>query len=565
MPAHQPHSPKITSTIVLAGLLVSAFSLLSFIFYLPSLANAVYDGVLDSETLQTNPKGRQVKVSATMPDIIAPSAPMLVAPTNHARLNNAQITFVWQGSTDNVAVSSYQLYLNGQLYRDNLPLVSTGTTSYTLTVDSINNTFYLKLNPPLSDGQYTFNVVALDQAGNNQSSAIWDFTLDTQAPIFIIQQIDGLDVSIAASDPSSVPKEPIKLKHADPWFSGVAEAGSQVILEVKDESGSTSIYHFSVPADGRWQFNPSAIFEHDQIYRLSFKVVDEAQNQSQVKDLTVIWPSQQLTLTIPTLFSSPYNPKTTRKPQLTVPLIGPKELKVKLYNQLKQLAPPKLRTLLTRGFYQSSLIERDQPWVNFLGLLVVLAPFALLLAWTGYQTKPHKLTLKQFIWLFQNKPKDPGGIVFSLNPLEPVMLASVKLINLESSQSQQLISNKNGFFLSFQASQVGNYQVLVHHPHLNYPTAKEASSLAVFDFYRKETIKLEAGQTLPPLIIPADALSQPVNRGVLTKVYLLTRLEGKLPLANLAILAGISLVFTSWANTGIFALYLLTLGLKKKL
>ena len=563
MPIRQLHSPKIISTLVLAGLLVSAFFLLSFRFY-PLPLSAAYDGVLDSETLQTNPKSRQINVSATMPDIIAPSAPILIAPANHARINNAQITFVWLGSTDNVAVSGYQFYLNGQLYRDNLPLVSTGTTSYTLTVDDINNTFYLKLNPPLNDGQYTFRVVALDQARNGQSSNIWDFILDTQAPIFIIQQIDDLNVSIAASNPDSIPKEPIKLKHADPWFSGTAEAGSQVTLRVKDELGSVLLFHFSVPADGRWRFNPSAIFEHDRIYQLSFKVIDQAQNQSQIKDLTVIWPSQQLTLTVPTLFSSPYTPGITRKPQLTVPLINPKELKIKLYNQLKRFMPSKLETLLTQGFYQSSLIEREHPWVNFLAPLTILSLFISLFSWVAYQTKPRRLTIKQFIWLFRPQLRKLGGIVFTLDPLEPVKLASVRLINLESGLSQQFVSDKNGFFPTFKTDAAGNYQVSVYHPHLNYPTTNEVPGLTVLDFYRKETIRLKASQVLPPLIIPTDAVYKPINQRVIVKLYQLAKLEGGHALAGLAVLAGISLIFTSWINIFTFILCLLVFGLNKK-
>ncbi|MCX8015340.1 MAG: hypothetical protein N2748_04905, partial [candidate division WOR-3 bacterium] len=102
-------------------------------------------------------------------DNTAPTVPNLVRPANNAMLNNANVTFIWNRSTDNLSgVSGYRL----QCARNpafNIPtdtIVSDTTISLTLT-----------------DTTYYWRVRAIDRANNQSSwSATRSFEVDTRIP-----------------------------------------------------------------------------------------------------------------------------------------------------------------------------------------------------------------------------------------------------------------------------------------------------------------------------------------------------------------------------------------------
>ncbi|HSX35978.1 MAG TPA: fibronectin type III domain-containing protein [Patescibacteria group bacterium] len=105
-------------------------------------------------------------VTTVTPDVTAPSIPGVTATFTDA--TTAQIS--WTASTDNVAVSSYKLYRNGDT---TIPfaILPAGTTTFTDT----------NLNQATS---YTYTVTAVDAAGNTsvQSVPATVVTPDTTAP-----------------------------------------------------------------------------------------------------------------------------------------------------------------------------------------------------------------------------------------------------------------------------------------------------------------------------------------------------------------------------------------------
>ncbi len=563
--------------------LISSGLIISFLFSLVLLltpkfltpAQAAYDGgVLDGETLQTNPKDRQIKVSAVMPDVLPPSTPILIAPPNHSLLNNNQITFTWYGSVDNVAMSHYQLWLNGKLYLDNIPLITTGTEKYTLTVDQINQIFYLLLNPPIHDGSYTWNILAVDTSQNATSSATWDFMLDTQAPLFIINKVDTTAVNISAYNPSSIPTIPIKLDNADPWLDGVGEADSQVELVVKDENNQLiMVYHFRIGTDGTWEINLGDVLSPDIIYSLNFTIADQVGNVSQIKNLPVIWPTKQIELK-PPAFVVPYQPpkeSTTKPPSLTLPLPSPEIIKAKIIQKFKNLLPPKGQLLFSQGLYHISQARANLWWISWLALFVFILPTVSFFIWAGIKLKVFsKAGLNHLFWLFFPK-NSLGGIIFAWPSLEPISFAVAKLIRTSQTGEKELVARSltddQGFFPELNLLDQTNYYLEVEHAHLSFPTHHRPKiPLAVYDFYRKELVQPDASGILPRLIVPVDPVKTPVNQRLWVKWYLLAKFRGKQTLLHLMIILIITFIFTSWVNLAVAIFYsgLLLYKIKKK-
>jgi len=102
-------------------------------------------------------------------DHTAPSIPNLVSPINGAMINNPNITFVWNRSSDNLSgVSRYTL--QGAIDPGFLVSLDTIVTDTTITITLIDTTYY-------------WRVKSYDRAGNQSSwSSTRSFELDTRIP-----------------------------------------------------------------------------------------------------------------------------------------------------------------------------------------------------------------------------------------------------------------------------------------------------------------------------------------------------------------------------------------------
>ncbi|MEI6237104.1 MAG: metallophosphoesterase [Candidatus Saccharibacteria bacterium] len=92
---------------------------------------------------------------------IAPNTFEVSSPQNNSHTTNHNPTFVWSASAQidvyakpSLALSKYQLYVDGILNRDNIPATATSTTS----------------TRPLSDGPHSWYVIAVNNAGKTQNS-----------------------------------------------------------------------------------------------------------------------------------------------------------------------------------------------------------------------------------------------------------------------------------------------------------------------------------------------------------------------------------------------------------
>ncbi|MEI6346459.1 MAG: LamG-like jellyroll fold domain-containing protein [Bacteroidota bacterium] len=98
-----------------------------------------------------------------------PTAFNLVSPANNLWTTSLQPTLSWSSSSDvSSGMAKYQLWIDGALNKDNIPL---GTTSTTPTI-------------ALSNGSHTWEIRAIDNAGNvRNSTQNWTIKIDNLAPL----------------------------------------------------------------------------------------------------------------------------------------------------------------------------------------------------------------------------------------------------------------------------------------------------------------------------------------------------------------------------------------------
>lgn len=147
----------------------------------------------------TDPKSATPSATATVPsfavsgDTEAPTAPILISPTDGTVTNGTKPEFVWYQSSDpNGNTLYYTLHLNNiATYLGISNLGNSSGANYTARLDYDQ----IKLNSliSLSDGTYDWYVTATDLAGNSRHSTSWRLTIDTLAPPLTLTRLDTLD------------------------------------------------------------------------------------------------------------------------------------------------------------------------------------------------------------------------------------------------------------------------------------------------------------------------------------------------------------------------------------
>ncbi len=142
-----------------------------------------FNGLIPPHVLAiTIPTTASIPALSLTPDITAPTIPILISPPNASVTDNSSPEFVWRQSTDgNSNTVIYTLYLNNVLIYPNI-LDSGNTTASNYSTRQEGDTIHLTPTYALSDGTYSWYVVARDLSLNSSRSATWHFTLDTSIP-----------------------------------------------------------------------------------------------------------------------------------------------------------------------------------------------------------------------------------------------------------------------------------------------------------------------------------------------------------------------------------------------
>ncbi|MGH2905162.1 MAG: adventurous gliding motility protein AgmC [Solirubrobacterales bacterium] len=113
----------------------------------------------------------------------------------------------------------------------------------------------------LADGPHTFDVRAIDEAGNpDPAPASFSWTIDTSAP---------------AAPAITSPADPTTTSDNTPTFSGTAEANSTVVVY----NGASALGSTTADGSGNWSFTPSSAMS-DGAHAVTAKASDAAGNTS---------------------------------------------------------------------------------------------------------------------------------------------------------------------------------------------------------------------------------------------------------------------------------------------
>lgn len=172
---------------------------------------ALLYGLIPVVLASTDPQISTPSATATVPsfvvesDQVAPSAPVLLRPTDHAVTGDPRPELVWRHSTDEDSNTVlYTLYLNG--VATFLGISGTGNSSgngFTARVEAGD----IRLLPTTSllDGVYTWRVDAYDLSGNSSHSTTWSFTIDSTALTHLPATISQIDSRLRLSYYLAIP------------------------------------------------------------------------------------------------------------------------------------------------------------------------------------------------------------------------------------------------------------------------------------------------------------------------------------------------------------------------
>lgn len=544
-------------------------------------------GIGPGETGNTNPKHRENIVTASVPDFISPSAPFLISPEDESLLNDATPTFVWQQSTDNVGVSYYQLYLDGIVLYDTIPTSSTTNGSYTLVYDSDTGQYSLTPTALLADGAHTWRVMVYDAAGNTNTSATWDFIIDTQSPAFIITSIGPIPTAISAQDISSVPEEVIELEDNEPEFTGTGEANATVQVTVQIPDQANQIINFTIDGTGNWSFQ-LGILPRDEIITLNFVITDTAGNISVITDLKILI-IQQVIIFPPTPEPTPQpsvtpggtpsaSPISTATPSPTIippliviPVLPPKEIAEIIKQEIitatpvivtdtVKLIPEEIRNTI------SNIVDLIAPAGSLVATVAIptISILTLLFQFGRQFTLDILIKLLQAIGLLP--PAEPQGMVFDSETNKPVAFALLTISSVQSSLSEKIIetivTDVNGVYQGIQLPK-GQYVLTVSHQDYTFPTTKKRPSFAsIQEYYKGEIFELESNNRQPLFLIPVDRIEENKIKQTFKKrlLYFIHKLRLKdifWPLFIISIM--ITIFYPTWLNFLVVVLYVFVL------
>lgn len=529
---------RITSSKRVRSVLFSLFFLVSCLFLSTSQIFSQASGVAPGETVTTNPKARNAIVTATVPDIVQPSAPILISPEDGALLNDATPTFVWQGSTDNVGISHYHIYLDGALLYNNIPTSNTSNASYTLVYDSGSSQYSFTPSAIISNGAHTWTVYVFDAAGNFNNSATWDFSIDTLAPSFVITSIGPISTDISAQDIGSVPTNPIELEDNSPEFLGTGEADSTVRVTVSVPGESDQIINLTIDGSGNWDFQ-LGILPRDEIITLNFVITDLVGNISIITNLKIVI-IQEFIIYPPTPTPTPSpSPSPTPSPGvlpteppsipptpwisppptpiIKIPVLPPNEIIVLILKEIEKLIPDSIVAIFsqTPEIIQEAIRKAAQnfaPSGSLIATAVIpIFSFLALLLQLGEQLS-WQLILKILQALGLLPPKEPQGIVYDSDTNAPVAFALLTITTTDTNSDQQivatLVTDVDGIYQGAQLPK-GKYLISVSHQDYKFPTEKQRPTyLTLQEFYKGEVFEVASSESQLLFLIPVDKLTE---------------------------------------------------------
>ena len=473
------------------------------------------------------PVVKDVKVTATIPDIVPPSTPILISPEDGSNLDNAYPVFQWYASTDNLALSHYQFILDGRVWFDNIPLLSFANDDYSLNYDNESKIYTLVAKTPLVHGNHDWQIIAYDYGENQAASTTWSFNVFIDDPSFTIQNIGDKRVRISANDPESVPIEPISLFATDPaanepWIIAFGDPNLRVDLTVSIPNRDSLFYSEYTDDDGNWQLQ-LGILPRDLVIKLDFVISDVVDHKSYIRELYIIilqhyWPASPMpsgpmptsSLTgtpatiLPTGISN-ITPQVSQvsiaptavlpSPGIRIPIIPPRELVHEAIEEVKESLPSKIATAIS-NFTRSPIWQSmTNFFALFLALLLPLISYIVVLS-KFFQFLSIK-TLREVLMALWPWSRRRKNLVFEYRQSQAAPLVRIELIDAETKELiDWQITNYLGQFFSFAWPSDQALLLKVQDKNFYFPVGGNKPLFLSWDnFYQGESFFLKKNKT----------------------------------------------------------------------
>lgn len=544
---------------------------------------------------QVATESAQAAITATVPDNGPPTTPILIAPGNNTYVTISQPSFVWEASTDVGGMDHYRLSVDGTTLYDNIPLTDTDNSQYTLTYNSGTGRYSLYPKTALGQGSHTWQIAAFDNTANATLSATWTFTIDTQAPSFVLTQIGTATVSISAQDAGTIPTTPVVLDANEPLLVANGEANSSVQLTLVIPDDPTQNFSTTIASNGTWS-QQLGILPRDVVMTLNFVITDVAGNVSVLTGVEFTIPSDVIIIPSPSPSPSPAesptasasatpsgapapgssppaSPAPPSEPFIEIKIIPPREM----LNEFLQEARERLETpfsILTAPALAPVIKVAEESLTALAPYSAVVVSSALPIVATaavatqfGGSISPD-LLIKILQALGLIPAGKPQGLVFDSETEEPIPFALLTITgqNEQAGTTQTVVTDDRGVYRGIRLPP-DNYQLFVSQQDFHFPTKKARPPYMSYrDFYRGEVFPVSKQTQEQLFLIPMDPLNEQRRyswrHGFRLFFTRLARWTDTLT-APLFLLSGfLAILFPSIWNWLVFALYGGLLGKK---
>lgn len=526
---------KVLPTLLHKLLLILLITVSSGVFILTALTTSVLAQSADPET-------ESVTVSATVPFNEPPSTPILISPANNSYIAVNKPTFIWQASTDSDGhIDHYQLSLDGTPYFDNIPTTNTDNADYTLTYNASTQRYTLVVKAALSEGLHTWKIRATDNYTKGTDSATWSFTIDTQAPAFVLTQIGDVATSISNQDASTIPSEPIEVGVNEPQLLGNGEINSTVVLTVVIPGQSNQTFTNTTDINGNWG-EQLGILPRGETITLNFTITDQAGNvsfltgvQFFIKELVIIFPPASPSPS-PSPISSPgpspspsgtpipgaspspipsippRRPSPTPSPFISIPYTPPREVISEALREAAE-APP-IQALIAS--IPEALTKTLKAAAPFSAIVVASAMPLITLASLATQFGS-RFSIQLLFRLLQALGLLPGGkpqgFVYDSKTHQGVAFALITITRAETKTTvggflETVVTDVNGVYRNLSLPP-GDYRLVVAHQEYFFPTVQPRPNYLISrDFYRGEVFTVSDQKESIYFMIPLDPIKE---------------------------------------------------------
>lgn len=472
--------------------------------------------------------------TAHVPDIEPPSIPILISPEDLEVVVVSKPTFEWYGSTDNVAVNHYQLWIDSGLYFGYIPTSDQDTAFFTLTYNSGTNTYSLTTKQAMLDGDHTWSVVAADAAGNESTSATWNFTIDTEAPDMAITMIEGGSVLITTTDSGTLPTAPIVTSTSAPLISGTGEPNTTLHIYLAIPGDPIINTTYLIGAGGTWSYQFPTL-DDNVLATLTLIIEDDAGHTNVLSPIQFIHnpaptatpaPSGTTVVTAtPTISTTPGaaataspTPRAGSNPTIFLSALTPTPFPTRPPSEQSPIQPliqlfntPKTDFVVSRGRDKITFVSSEKKplweWLSFL-VLALPAILTAILVMSKFNRWPDAAVLRVLWWLFGfDRHHKPDGEVHDRQSTEGLWLIPLHTTKTQKNETVvATITNRVGDFVLPQLENA-TYRLEPKWKGLSFPAlAKRPESLPWHKFYKGETVTYDTNLPWPYLHIPVERL-----------------------------------------------------------